>query len=190
MRYAAFVLCSLVGFVIGHYLLSGSAAAYASVIISYHLYLGILIAVSEKRAGVSFPVVHSCLTHLAFLAVVVGLPYLRAQIPFFWVITLFVPALAPFEVNWLFTSETNGKEGSSKKKVAEVVPVEELLNAATAQDHEDFLEYMKQPIRTFRKTGRNVREEFAYWLAARAAKRAAEKSAAIETAQVSEAADA
>ena len=92
-----------------------------------------------------------------------------------------MPALAPFEVNWLFTSENKREEGPSRKKKVEVIPMEKLLDEATAQDHEEFLEYLRQPIRTFRKSGREIREEYAYWLADRAAKRANGLAATTKT---------
>jgi len=172
MRTIAFLLCSLVGYVIGHYLLTGTAAAFTSSIISYHLYLGILIFLNEKKSGVSMKPMQAIPTHIAFLAIVVGLPFLRAQIPFFSIVSLFIPALAPFEVEWLFSK--GAKEATPVvRKEAQQIPLEDLLNAATGQDHAEFLEYMKGNNRAFRKSGRGIREEYGFWLADRASRKAA-----------------
>lgn len=168
MRYIVFVVCSLISYAIGHYLLTGAAAAFVSVIVSYHLYLIFLVATAEKKSGISLPIVHTAVTHLAFLIVVVGLPYLRQHIPFFGIVKLFIPALAPFEADWLFSSDNRYKR---EEEVALSSPAEELVNAATGEDYEAFLEYMRHPNRRFRKRGRRIREEYALWLADRARKR-------------------
>ena len=173
MRSIAFLFCSLVGYILGHLLLSGAVAAYTSSMVSYHLYLGILIFFNAKKAGVSLKPMEATFTHLAFLAVVVGLPYMRAQIPFFSVVSFFVPALAPFEVEWLF-SKGSKEHTPAVRKETQQVPVEDLIDKATSEDHADFLEYMKQPNRVFRKHGRSVRDEFAYWLADRAFQKSAQ----------------
>lgn len=170
MRYIVFVVCSLVGFVIGHYLLTGAAAAFVSVIVSYHLFLAYLVVTAEKEAGVSLPVGQTAATHLAFLVVVVGVPYLRQYIPFFSIVQLFIPALAPFEANWLFTSTKSGHEEDGQR-VALSQPAEQLLKSSTGEDHEAFLEYMRRPDRRFRKHGRAIREEYALWLEDRARKK-------------------
>lgn len=168
MRYIVFVICSLIGFVIGHYLLAGATAAYLSAIVSYHLYLAFLVSTAKKNAGFSIPVWQTIVTHLAFLSVVVGLPYLRDQIPFFRIVSIFIPALAPFEAGWLFSKERENRwnEGPPESKLAP--PAEQLLNEATPEDHESFLKYMQQSNRKFRKPGLGIREEFAVWLADRA----------------------
>jgi hypothetical protein len=87
---------------------TGALAAYLSVLISYHLYLGFLVMVQEKETGFALPIAHTVVSHLACLAVVVGIAFGRHYIPFFGIVRLFIPALAPFEVNWLFS-------GSKKK---------------------------------------------------------------------------
>jgi len=175
MRKVYFVLCSALGYVIGHYLLSGAAAAYASVLISYHLYLFILVMLSQREKGIALPIGHSLISHLAFLALVVGLPAIRDHIPFFGIITLFIPALAPFEVEWLFskdkkmdTPEPAGKgSGKITMKKGEAFSIDDLINRASAGGHEIFLAYLRQPSRTFSKPGRSVREEYGHWLADR-----------------------
>lgn len=171
MRFVVFVICSLIGFAIGNYLLTGAAAAFVSVMVSYHLYLAYLIATTVKKTGISLPLGQTAVTHLAFLIVLVALPYLRHYIPFFSIVKLFVPALAPFEAKWLFSDEKSSKREDDGKVVALPQPAEDLLKTATGEDHEAFLEYMRHPERRFRKHGRGIREEYALWLADRASKK-------------------
>jgi hypothetical protein len=182
-RYVGFVVCSLIGFVIGYFLLTGAAAAYTSVLVSYHLYLLLLILLSDQKRTVALPVGQTFMTHLAFLGVLVGMPFLRDHIPFFGIIRLLVPALAPFEVKWLFSTDKVPEKPSTeavrtvpadpKKKKGETYSIDDLINAASAQDHEMFLAYMRQPNRTFSRPGRGIREEYGYWLVDLAKKRAA-----------------
>jgi hypothetical protein len=171
MRFVVFLICSTIGFVIGHYLLTGAAAAYVSVIVSYHLYLAYLVVTTVYKAGISLPVGQTTMTHLAFLFLVISLPYLRQHIPFFSIVTLFVPALAPFEANWLFNREKNSMREEDWQDNALSQPAEQLLRAATAEDHEAFLAYMRRPDRAFRKHGHGVREEYALWLEDRGKKK-------------------
>jgi hypothetical protein len=171
LRYIVFVICSLIGFVIGHYLLAGATAAYLSSIVSYHLYLGFLVATAKKKAGFSMPVWQTIVTHLAFLSAVIGLPYLRDQIPFFRIVSIFIPALAPFEAGWLFSKERENRWDEAPQQSKLDPPAEQLLNDATPEDHESFLKYMQQSNRKFRKPGLAIRDEFALWLADRARKK-------------------
>lgn len=50
MKIAAFVLSSVIGYLLGHYLLEGALAAYVSILISYHLYLVLLIVLAEHES--------------------------------------------------------------------------------------------------------------------------------------------
>lgn len=173
MKVLGFILCSLVGFVIGHFLLEGAAAAYASVLISYHLYLVILLLVADQKKGMSLSLGMTVLMHGAFLVVLVGLPYLRDRVPFFTLISMLVPALAPFEVKWLFSKDEEKKDPFD-------APSE--MPTATIEDHEAFREYLRQGIRPFRKSGLSIDKEFNLWLADRAKKKAEADAAAASAA--------
>jgi hypothetical protein len=61
-----------------------------------------------------------------------------------------------------------------KKKKEEPINVDDLINAATGDDHEQFLAYLRQPHRAFMKPGRSVREEYGNWLADSARRKAAQ----------------
>jgi hypothetical protein len=116
MKQAGFLICSGIGYLIGHYMANGALAAYLSILVSYHLYLGFLVLMAEKETGLSLPMAQSVVTHAACLAVVVGIAMGWHTIPFFWLVRLLIPAIAPFEVTWLF--------GGGKKKA---VTTEDLL---------------------------------------------------------------
>lgn len=166
MKFLGYVVASLIGFVIGHYLLHGAAAAFTSILVSYHLYLFFLVLGARHEKGISLPIAQTIFTHLAFLLVVIGIPYMRAQIPLFGLIALLVPGLAPFETKWLFSGQ-----GSKSADGDEAKPVD--IGFATAIDHEEFRLYLRGGNRRFRKPGATVDEEFKAWLADRAKKRTA-----------------
>jgi len=165
MKVVALLISILIGFVIGHVLLQGAVAAYASILISYHVYLVFLIVMAERKSGLSLQIGPTILTHSAFLALLIGLPYVRSKVPFFGLISLFMPGLAPFEANWLFGGE---RGNATTQTTASPVAAE----PATFEDHEAFREHLKQGDRPFRKPGRTVDEEFNFWLADRARKKA------------------
>lgn len=163
MKILAFVVSSLIGFLIGHYLLHGAAGAYTSLLVAYHLYLAFLVFLAnrEKRLSMSLPL--SILMHLAFVGVVVSFAVLRHLIPAFAVVSLFVPALAPFESNWLFSGS-----GSIMPKAAAAPVVKATLPddyEPTYDDHEAFKKYLCQKDRLFRKHGMSIDDEFRAWLA-------------------------
>ena len=174
MKYAAFLVSSLIGYVIGHYLLDGAAAAYASVLISYHLYLALLVILTLKEKGFAMPIGMTMVMHTAFLAFLIGFAYAREHIPFFGLLSLLVPALAPFEANWLF-----GESAPKKVEATETHVV--VAPTATVDDHEAFRAHLKESYRPFRKPGISVDEEFNLWLADRAKHRAAAAAAAASS---------
>jgi len=166
VKFFAYIVAALIGFAVGHYVLEGAAAAFGSILISYHLYLLFLVLLAKHEKGLSLPIGHTILTHLAVLVVVVGIPYIRAQIPFFSFVSLLIPGLAPFETNWLFSGQ-----GQIAKAAEEANPID--TASATAEDHRDFVAYLRTGDRPFRKRGGTVDDEFRAWLADRAKKNGA-----------------
>jgi hypothetical protein len=158
MKFAAFLLCTLIGYIIGHDLLQGLPAIFASILISYHLFLVLLVIMRERETGLSLPIGMTIVTHAAFLAVLLGLGIGRHYVPFFAVIRYLTPSLAPFEVEWLFG-------GDRKKRSTGHQP--EPHFAGTAEDYEEFLQYLGQKHRRFSKPGRSVPEEQVFWMADR-----------------------
>jgi hypothetical protein len=178
VKYAAFLVSSLIGYVIGHFLLDGAAAAYASVLISYHLYLTLLVILTLQEKGFAMPIGMTIVMHSAFLAFLIGFAYARTHIPFFGLLSLLVPALAPFEAKWLFGEDGPQKAKANKEQIV-VAP------EATVDDHEAFRLHLKEPHRPFRKPGMTVDDEFKAWLLDRAKKRAEVASAEAATASSS-----
>ena len=154
------------------------------------------------------PVGQTILTHAACLAVIVGLGMGRHAIPFFGIIRLFVPGIAPFEVTWLFGGETKKKaalEAAIGATTVATAPAATALKAApvapaaaapvayttTAEDYEAFLKLMHEGgKRPFRKPGISVKQEFELWAAAQANERAAAAALAARAAAVAAAAPA
>lgn len=182
MKLAVFLICSGVGYLLGHYL-PDPWAAYVSILVSYHLFLGWLLITADHEAGFSFPILSTVVTHLACLALLIGLAMGQRYVPFLGLVRIFVPGLAPFECNWLFS-------GGRKKKDSAEVPVNSQTAASgtatgaaaasatpepeyTFDDHDEWQRYLVKPNRRFRKAGLPIGEEFKQWHAARAQSRAA-----------------
>jgi len=89
----------------------------------------------------------------------------REYIPLFGILRYFIPALAPFEADWLFSG---GRKRNNLSAAPQTIP----LPAGTADDYEEFLKYLAQKERAFSKPGRSVREEHVIWMADRARKQA------------------
>lgn len=165
MKILAFAVSSLIGFLISHYLLHGAAGAYTSLLLSYHLYLAFLVLLTNREKGLSMSLPLSIVMHLAFVGVVVSFAFLRHQIPAFTVVSLFVPALAPFESHWLFSGS-----GSIMPRPAAAPAAKAALPdnyEPTYEDHEAFKKYLCQKDRLFRKHGMSIDDEFRAWLTAR-----------------------
>lgn len=183
MRLVVFLICSGIGYLLGQYL-PEPWASYVSILVSYHLFLGWLVITADHEPGFSMPVLSTVLTHAACLAILIGLAMGRRYVPFLSLVRLFVPGLAPFECNWLFAG------GAVKKKATEAatdtavvaetpaapaneVPIASTAAAVpeadyTADEHTEWIRYLKGPRRAFRKPGVSVEEEYGQWRAARA----------------------
>jgi len=169
-----FVVCSVIGYLLGRFLPQGPWAAYVSILISYHLYLAWLVYAAEEKAGVALPVGHTIITHLAFLLVVVGFAYARHHIPFFGLIRLFVPALAPFERMWLFGESAKKKEevpDSAAAAESEALSAQDAIMSATAEDNEAWIQYLSTRDSRLRRPGITVKEEYGRWMIARVNRR-------------------
>lgn len=122
MKTVGFLVCSGIGYLIGHYMGSGALAAYLSILVSYHLYLGFLTMMAEKEASRSMPIGQTIITHAACLALVIGIAIGRHSIPFFGLIRLMIPGIAPFEVNWLFSGGRK-KPATTQDLLTRILPV-------------------------------------------------------------------
>jgi hypothetical protein len=169
VKIAVYVFCTALGYWLAQALPDGPLAAYAPMLIAYHLFLAFLVFTSQKKSGLSFPILHAVVTHLAFLALLVGCAYAREHIPFFSLVRMFIPSLAPFEAKWLF-------EGRDSKPAADAA-AKPAVSSATAEEYEEFRSYLSHGKRQFRAAGLSVADEFALWRAARVKPRAAKVQA-------------
>lgn len=169
VKLVVYVLCDAVGFLVAYLLPDGPWTPYLPLMIAYHLFLIFLIvslAVSdEQKIGLSMPIPMIVITHLAFLGALIGVVFGREYVPFFGFVRYALPALAPFEAQWLF-------EGKRKDRSTEERP----LPAGTAEDYDQFLKYMREKDRRFMQPGRSVHDEFAAWSADRAKRRSAQET--------------
>jgi len=163
-KLVVYIVCSIIGALVGHFFFDGAMAVYASILVAYHLFLAYLVVTASHEKALSMSVPLTIVNHLAFLGLVVGAAYARNHIPFFFILRWFIPGLAPFETKWLFS-------GKGKSEDAEEEPYQTMPDA-TLEDHEAFREHLMQPDRPFRKPGISLHDEFALWLADRNKKKA------------------
>ncbi len=93
----AFMFAGLLGYLAATLVPAGAWAIYASILVSYHLFLGWLVATAEHKTGVSLPIASTILTHLACLALILTLGMGRHVVPFFGIFRYGIAALAIFE---------------------------------------------------------------------------------------------
>jgi hypothetical protein len=159
MRLAVFVVCSAIGYLVGHYL-PEPFGAYAQVLVPYHVFLAYLVVMENEKSGFSYPMGQTIVTHLAFLALLIGLAMGRRYVPFFGLIGLFIPGLAPFEAEWLFSG--NAKSAEKKPEPAARVEVKQ-----SPDEYAEFMKYMSGSKREFKKLGQSPKEEYDLWRAAK-----------------------
>ncbi|HZP04809.1 MAG TPA: hypothetical protein VFB43_07915 [Terracidiphilus sp.] len=164
MKGIVLILCGLVGYMLAHFFPDGGLAIYAPMLISYHLFLAFLVVTAVQDKGLSLSPVATVLTHVACLTLLVVFAEAREHIPYFWVVRFFTPSIALFEATWLF---------SGKGKRAQVAFEAGPATAGSAEDYDEFIQYLRQSDRQFSKPGRSVKEEFKYWLDYRAKHRSA-----------------
>jgi hypothetical protein len=188
MKTVVFAVCSGIGYLIAISLPEGPLTAYVPLLVSYHLFLAYLVITENQKVGFSMPVGQTIITHSACLALLVGLAMGRHLVPFFGLIRLLVPGLAPFEADWLFGGRTAPKteEKAVHTSVAvaavatdpaadtadEPAPVAVQSREELVEEYDAFQKYLKQARRKFRKPGISVGEEFHLWRADRARERA------------------
>jgi len=153
------VVCSAIGYVVGHYV-PEPFGAYLRILLPYHLFLLYLVFIENDESGMSMPIGQTIMTHLACLALLVGIAMGRRYVPFFGLIGLFVPGLAPFEAEWLFS-------GGAKTAEPKIEPVVQVDAPETADEYAEFMKYMSGSKREFKKLGQSPKDEYNLWRAAR-----------------------
>lgn len=161
MKLAVLIVCSGIGYLIGLFI-PGPLGAYARVLIPYHLFLLYMVKVDNEKSGRSFSMGQTVITHIACLALLVGIAMGRRYVPFFGIIGLLIPGLAPFEAQWLFNGEANTEP---KGKVT--APVVQVTDEESPDEYAEFVKYMSGSKREFRKLGISPKDEYNLWRAAR-----------------------
>jgi len=161
LRFVVYLFCAGLGFLAGHLFLTGDWAVFVSILVAYHLFLGYLVFTAEHKAGFALPVGPTIMTHTACLAIVACLGIGGRYIPFFSLIGLCVPALAPFECNWLFST---GKEEAVVKGAA---PVNTTFAEATREDYAEWMDFVAKQKAPFPRPGCSLPAEYERWLTAR-----------------------
>ena len=153
-----FLVSSCIGYFVGHYV-PEPFGAYLRVLVPYHLFLLYLVFLENDQAGLSMPMGQTIVTHVACLALLVGIAIGRRYVPFFGLVGLFIPGLAPFEAEWLFSGNT--------KPVEKTQPVVHVVEPETADEYAEFMKYMSGSKREFKKFGQSPKDEYNLWRAAR-----------------------
>ncbi len=162
---AAFVVAGLLGYLSASLVPDGTWAALTSILVSYHLFLVWLVITAEDKAGVSLPILSTIATHLACLVLIVPPAFAGHFIPFFGILRYGIAGLAIFERGWLFT------ENSVQYRPEE--PPATPIVTDTAEDYQEWLNYLAKQSPAFRKPGSSLKEEYGRWLLARAQNRPA-----------------
>jgi hypothetical protein len=160
---AAFVVAGLLGYLSASLVPAGTWAVLTSILVSYHLFLAWLVIMSENRARVSLPIFSTIVTHLACLVLIIPLGLARHFIPFFGILRYGIAGMAIFERHWLFI-----EDNVQYKSEEPPAPVTD-----TAEDYQEWLNYLAKQSPASRKPGSSLREEYSRWLLARAQNRPA-----------------
>jgi hypothetical protein len=198
--FGAFVVCGLIGYLVGTLAPAGSALAiYSTILISYHLFLAWLILFSSgehKEAGVSLALGHTILTHAACLIIILA-PIVIARetmlhvatpqndpladmqstdhmIRLFQALCCSIAGLAMFERGWLFSSEAPVERAKPVEVVAPVVL------AATADDFEAWRQHLAQQKPRDRPAGASLKTEYEQWLLVRQRSRAVQAASDVQ----------
>jgi hypothetical protein len=174
MQLVVFILCSAAGYGVGQFLPEGAWAAFGSILVSYHLFLGWLVLTAKHEKGFSLPIFSAIMTHTACLAVVVCIGMGRHYVPFFGIVRYFIPAIAPFETKWLFSGG-----GSKKQPEPMYVPSHAPVVRETAEDYEEWLRYLNTRNPHSVKVGMSIQEEYKQFIAKRAKNRPAAPSGSV-----------
>ena len=178
LKIIAYALGSGLGFLLAAYLPENPATPYIPLLLSYHIFLLFLVVkavlLSEQKVGLSMPLPIVFVSHCACVAALVGIVVCRHDVPAFGMLQYAIPALAPFEIKWLF-------EGAKAPHKSEPEPESRRLPESSNDEYNEFLNCMKCGERKFQAAGRTVQEEYAAWLKDRR-KRLATSSPAQEKA--------
>ena len=168
-------------------------AITASIFVSFHLFLAWLVLTADREKGFSLPVVSTIITHVACLVIVYLCSALIAAIsasalflpiylllplrPIRYILALCIPGLAIFERYWLFSGGAKKKEVIlTPEAVALATETAAVADAATANDYDEWLQFVARQKPPFPKPGSSLKVEYERWLLAKSRSRAAAPS--------------
>jgi len=161
LKIIAYALGSGLGYLLAAFLPETPATPYIPLLLSYHIFLLFLIVkarlLSEQKVGLSMSLPMVFISHCACVAGLVGMVVCRHEVPVFRLLQYAVPALAPFEVKWLF-------EGAKTPRASEPEPESGRMPECSNDEYTEFLNCMRRGERKFQTAGRTVQEEYAAWL--------------------------
>jgi hypothetical protein len=190
----AYMVCDILGMVLFFSLMPHlTLAIVASILFSFHLFLGWLVVNADHETGFSLPIAMTIFTHLCCLVIVIlcsvivlALSGAGRFVPIYiylflrpvrYILGLCIPALAIFERFWLFS-------GGGKKKVvvltaeavAAAAETAAVTDAVTVDDYQEWLGFVARQPKPFPKPGSTLKIEYERWLVARTRSRAASSS--------------
>jgi hypothetical protein len=172
--FAVFLVSAGVGYAVGTMIKDLEWSVYASILVSYHLFLGWLVMKSsgKSRLAMSLPV--TVLTHAACMVVVLGPAVLgNRKSPVFSLFRYGIAAMALFERGWLFSAD------ESKPTVEQATAAVPALSIRpTAEDELAWLEYLSKRRPGMTKPGVTIQQEHEAWLRARVDQRNREQAKA------------
>jgi hypothetical protein len=100
--FIALICAAGLGYLAGKFVPPGWPSIFASILVSYHLFLVWLLLTNKEKVVVPLSAVYSIGVHVACVAIVLALVMGRSFIPNFDVVCCCFAGLAFFERGWLF----------------------------------------------------------------------------------------
>ena len=162
--FAAFVLAGLAGYATGTLVSDVEWSIYASILVSYHLFLTWLILSHSEKTGLAMPLWATVLTHSGCMVLVVTPATVIGRTGIVHLLFRYgIVGLALFERNWLFSKEQPMKRPEDESPAVSAEP----RLRSTAEDELAWLEYLKTRRPGMTKPGVTIRQEHEAWLLAR-----------------------
>jgi hypothetical protein len=172
--FAAFLISAGIGYAVGSLIKDLDWSVYASILVSYHLFLAWLVMNSSGKSGLSLSIPITVLTHASCMIVALGPAVVSNHAsPVFSVFRYGIAAMALFERNWLFSAEQSKPATEEAHAEAPAPPAR-----PTAEDELAWLEYLAKRRPGTTKPGVTIRQEHEDWLRARVDQRTREQAKA------------
>jgi hypothetical protein len=170
--FAAFLVSAGVGYAVGTMIKDLEWSVYASILVSYHLFLAWLVMNSSGKARLAMSLPVTVLTHAACMIVALGPAVISSRTsPVFSLFRYSIAAMALFERGWLFTAEQNNP---TVEEADAAVPA--LSIKPSTEDELAWHEYLSKRRPGMTKPGVTIRQEHEAWLRARADQRTREQA--------------